>query len=358
MSRNSAWIALVTALLFILPMASAENVNLISEDMIQTNKVNYDLYTAELGTYEQVYSNTGHEYFPHTYGVRPEVGGAKFVEYTVEKGQEVKKGDVLAIFSLETDAVRMTELQLQLEQAQAELEREMKLRAEEIEEMQEELRGIEDRFDYEIHALRIERAELELDQYVYQQTLKVSKTEEEIAELEALQEGAKLIAPVDGTVIRNTLKRAGDRVYTDETLVTLLRTEGRLLRFENSGLKFRYGMEVTVEVGTGKNKTQVPGRVVGSDLLVPEAQRDGIVYVEIDETDADMRTAKVRGNGSYLENVMIVPRKAVVLDGGKYYVTKLEDGITRKRYVNCIVKPGQQIWILQGVEVGEQIIVD
>jgi len=65
----------------------------------------------------------------------------------------------------------------------------------------------------------------------------------------------------------------------------------------------------------------------------------------------------VRAQNCYLDNVMIVPRKAVELEAGDYFVSKLEDGIVRKRYVNCIVKPGQQIWILQGIEAGEEIVV-
>ena len=356
MSRNKALLALLLALLMASPCALAESENLISSDMIQTNSANYKLFTAELGAYEQTISNAGSEYYPHTYEVRPELDGERFLEYTVEKGQEVRKGDVLAVFSMKVDEARLTELNLQLERAEDDLQQQTELRVDAIEEMEMALPGVTDRYEYEIQALKIKRARVELEQYIYQQNTLIAKTEE-IDKIEAEKAGAKLLAPVDGTVTRMTLMREGDRVYTTDALVTIFRTEDKMLRFENSGNNFRYGMKVTVEVGPGSNKVQVSGRVVGADTRVPEAMRTGMIYVAFDEPVEDVRSAKVRANNCYLDNVMIVPRKAVELESGNYFVSKLEDGIVRKRYVNSIVKPGQQIWILQGLEAGDEIIV-
>jgi len=296
MSRNKALLALLTALMMASPCTLAESENLISHDMIQTNTANYKLFTAELGVYEQAISNAGNEYYPHTYEVHPELDGVRFLEYTVEKGQEVKKGDVLAVFSMKVDEARMTELNLQLERAEDDLQKQTELRVDAIEEMEMALPGITDRYEYEIQALKIKRARVELEQYIYQQNTLIAKTTDEIEKIEAENAGAKLLAPVDGTVTRMTLMREGDRVYKSDALVTLFRTEDKMVRFENTGNNFRYGMEVTVEVGPGGNKVQIPGRVVGADTRVPEAMRSGMIYVAFEDTDEDIRSAKVRAN--------------------------------------------------------------
>ena len=82
--------------------------------MIKAETVNYDVHTVEYGIYQKNNSRSVSEVYPYTYQLRFEQSGATFVEYYVRRGDEVKKGDVLASFSLETDDVTLTSKKLSL----------------------------------------------------------------------------------------------------------------------------------------------------------------------------------------------------------------------------------------------------
>ena len=60
----------------------------------------------------------------------------------------------------------------------------------------------------------------------------------------------------------------------------------------------------------------------------------------------------------YLDNVIVVPRKAVSLDGGKDYVECLVNGNVQKRFVNAGLSSTAGVWVLQGLNAGETFILD
>ena len=98
--------------------AQAQSESLISQDMIKAETVNYqNTVVAENGVFERSYSARGSLYYPHTYELFCETENATFVEYTVARRQEVKKGDVLAVFHVERDEVALASAKLALEKS-------------------------------------------------------------------------------------------------------------------------------------------------------------------------------------------------------------------------------------------------
>lgn len=353
---------LILLCLCLLPAAAlSESVNLLSSELIQAETANYQTSLLEKGTYRQIYSVAAAEYYPHTYHLRFETDGAKFNEYLVKRGDEVRKGDALASFTLETDEVALTSQRMALKQAQDALEDQILEREEALEALQEALVNAQSQYERQLLTLRIARAELATEQYVYQQERAIRALEDSIAEMEEKKAGNVLVAPVDGVVQDTAYMRAGDRISSSQVMVTLYRTDDMLLRIENPNGYFRYGMDVTVEMGAANEREEFSGRVVGADTLVPSAQKRGYAYVRLDALDGDtkLRKPNVYGTSSYLEGVDLLPRRAVGLEGGKYYVTLLNNGVTGKRYVNCIINNNaQQAWIVQGLEPGDEIVVD
>ena len=59
-----------------------------------------------------------------------------------------------------------------------------------------------------------------------------------------------------------------------------------------------------------------------------------------------------------LENVLVVPRRAITMEGGRNYVECLVDGNVQKRFVNLALSNSSSAWILQGLEPGETVIID
>ena len=100
--------------------------------------------------------------------------------------------------------------------------------------------------------------------------------------------------------------------------------------------------------------------MVAADDSIPEKERNGIAYILLDPYDPDikLRTLKVTAPTLYLENVMIAKRNTVTAENGKYYVTKLVDGMAQKRYIDVGMISTTAVWYLGGVAEGETLVID
>lgn len=352
--------AILLALLLVCLPAIAESENLISQDMIKADTVNYNSETVEPAAFERSVSADGSEYYPHTTVLSVEVSGARFGEYLVSRGDEVKKGDVLATFTLDVDEAGLASLELELERAKADLEKTIADEEESALEMQRSLLNAADSYERELLQLKMQRAEIALEKYVFEQERTIAELEEQIAEIYAEQEGSTMIAPQDGVILEMEFKRTGESVREGENLITMYRNDGMLMRVDNAEGSFRYGMEVVVEIGANKSRIQLPGRVVGADTLIPSMERSGYAYVEFElPEDTKLTRPTVQGKTIQLDGVLTVSRSAAELDGGKYFVTQLVNGVPQKRYINAIANVGmKQIWVLQGLDAGDEIIID
>jgi len=352
--------AIIAALALLCMPALAESENLISQDMIKADAVNYNLEIAETGAYERSASGSAEEFYPHAEILSVEVSGARFGEYLVSRGDEVKKGDVLATFTLDTDEAALASLELDLQRAREALDK-VVADAEETElEMQRSLLNAADAHEKEMIGLKLQRAKLALEQYVFTQERTIADLEKRIDEMRAEQQGSVMVAPEDGVIYEIVFKRTGETVREGETLIAMYRTEGMLLSVDNSDGALRYGMDVTVEIGNNKSRIQLPGRVVGADTLIPAAERSGRAYIEFELPEGEKLTRpNVQATTVQLEDVITLSRSAVKMDGGKYFVTVLEDAVPQKRLINAVVNVGiRRVWVLQGLNAGDEIIID
>lgn len=362
MSRSKAILTAFLCLCLPLSSALAQSENLISDELIKTETVNYSkTAVVEESVYQREFGASAAEYYPYTYALRAEVDNASFAQYHVARRQEVKAGDVLVTFTLEIDEEALASSQLSLERTQQAYESGKTQKNEEIAELLENLKQLKDAAQREVMTLRIKRAQVAYEQYCYQQETKIAALKEQLAEMEEENRQTQLIAPCDGVITDLTYKRAGERVYADEVLVTLYREEGMLLRISNDDLRFRYGMEVTVTSGNKKDPTHYKGRVVAADNQLPSSRRLGHAFIQLELPEGDMpRLSRLSVNAAsqYLENVMVIPRKAATMDGGKYYVECLVNGSVQKRFVNIGLTNTANTWILQGLQPGDTVIID
>ena len=362
MSRNKpVLLLLMLALLMPHTACAAVSENLLEAQGQTQEAANYKTYTVETGVYERSYSASGATYYPYTYNLCFETEGAKFKEYTVKRNDTVKKGDVLALFTLDTDEVALSTQRLSLTRAHEALTEQRDTYQEEIDAIYESLLSTNDRYERDMLKLRIAYAEVSLEKYVYEQEQKIAGLEETIAELEEKNENNVLVAPADGVITNLTYIREGDRVSTTTPLITLYREEGMLIRVDNASNYLRYGMKVNVEVGAAKNRMTLTGTVVGADTLVPSSRRTNHAFIQLDPYDEDsvrMLNPVAKAPTICVDNVIVVPRSAVTLEGGKYYVTKYVDGTLQKRYVQYVTNTPTVTWLLQGLDAGETIIID
>ena len=342
--------------------AVAESPNIISDEMIQTETVNYSkTAVVEMGQFIRESNASCTEYYPYTYELAAEIDNASFLEYHVARGRKVKKGDVLAEFVLDVDEAACASVKLTLERTQKNYQNDVVKKREEIADMLKEQSAIRDSYERELMTLEIKRAQVAFEQYCYQQECSIARLTEQLAELEEDNGNCYLYAPCDGVVTAVNYKREGEKVYSSEVLVTMHREDSMLFHINNNSLYFRYGMPVTVSIGAKNDVKLYQGRIVAADNILPQNRRLGHAFIQLEPFEGEKpRMVRVTANAvtEYLDNVIVVPRKAVALDGGKDYVECLVNGNVQKRFVNAGFSNTAGVWVLQGLDAGETIILD
>jgi len=361
MFRNN-WrraLAATAALSLWISSARAQSPNLIAPELIQPEAAHYSqTVEAQLGLYERSYTASGTLFYPYTEILRPEAD-ARFVRFDTA-GKEVKAGEVLATFTISGNEEELQAARLKLTRA----EESYAAGKEEHLKALEELSSLHPlgAYEQEMHRLQLRRAHLVFEQFCYEQEQLVAAAQEALAELEESSRQVELIAPCDGILSSVTYLREGEKVHAGDALLTLYRPENALIRIDNSALRFRYGMEVTVASGSRKNPTYYTGRVVASDNLLPAARRSGDAYIYVEELantgKKKLSFLSVSAPSQRLENVLIIPRRAITLEGGKYYVECVSEGGLQKRFVNVGLQDPSTAWILQGLEAGDVVVTD
>lgn len=334
--------------------------DIISGDQLTPEQVNYKTETVITGTFEKKGSGQCSQYYPYKYKVRCEYGGTKFLDSLSTVGDEVTEGMVVAELSVESSPVYLTNLERTLQRTEEAFEKGVKQREEAIVEARAAIAGEQDRFEKEKKTIALRRMEIELEQYSYTQQYNIDQQKETLEKEYSRLNATQLIAPVNGFVSDSVYKRAYDDLYVGEELATISSTDVMLMRVDNTNMGLRYNMPVVVTMGPNKKRVEVTGRVVAADNMLPENQRTGYAYIELDEDwrELDMRNPTAMGYTISLENVTLVPRKTVTLENGKYFVSKLVDGMVQKRYVTYGLGGATALWIMDGLEEGEILVVD
>ena len=356
MSRNKRLAALLAALLLSCPASASE---LIAPEKIVADEVKYKTCTAAKGEFVKSITMGASEYYPLIFTVNYKGDTAVYEETLVKRGQEVKAGDPLLRVRVLYDAVQMSELELACQRAEEAYEQGVKDRREAIDALERALSAESDEYQRRVCALQLKKQKLALEQYIYQQEYALEDRHRQIDELNERHEANIVYAPSDGVVTDLTYFKEGDRLYSGAVICQISSQDEMLLAVRDGRL--RYGMTVNIETGPNKDRTYLTGHVVAAaDCL------DGVVsdyaLVEIDSPyDAGMkwRATKISADATYLENVLIVSRRAVTLNSGNYVVTKLtEDGVTQKRFVNQALLTTADVWVTQGLQEGDVVIID
>ena len=370
MSRNKAGrriLLVLAALLLLNPVVLAsEPQDIIDLEQMASEQTAYTTTEVKRGSLIQEFNFVASKYYPLTYDLCFEQDNAKFVEYTVENGAEVKKGDVLARFSVSASEAEFTRLKLDLQRTEEETADGIREREQDIEKKRAELSAAGDEYEKKILELTIKKLTTELAQYKLQQQRSIDQKREAYNEEYARRTTDVLVSPVDGVVRNLTHKTEGDVVLSNEVLVTVSSGESMLLSIVNELGNLRYNMPVEVRIGDTENPVTVTGRIVAADDAVPKEEKtwdENKSYVLVQLDSADEETAvkdkpRVSVQTVRLDDVLMISESSATQVGSKYYVTKLTDGMVQKRYVELGVSCNQSVWVLAGAEEGETLILD
>lgn len=381
MSKTKLWrcVALALAvLLFLTPAVSAsepkeseeEEEKYVPQDLIDLTQVQEEVITYETvevvrGSFVNEVNVPTSPYRAFDYNLKFPRNDAKFLEFTVKKGDEVKKGDVLARFTVEKSEVELTRLSLSLQRAREQTEEGIRQREDAIKQKRAEVKTLSDAYEKKMAELSIKKMETELKQYKLRQERSLSGQEKAYEEEKVRYATDVLVSPADGVVTELEPMLKDMPIYSGQTLVTVSASSSGLLVAENhDGL--RYNMPVRVKAKNEENEeVYLPGRIVAADNAIPAAERTGFVLIEVEPYDEKKFTVvdkpRVYAHTMQMDDVFVVPTqsRAIKQEDDKYYVQKLKDGITQKRYIqrDPIFSSFADAWVFSGVEEGDTLIL-
>lgn len=311
----------------------------------------------------------------------PETKGLRLMSFTVNNGDMVKKGQVLA----ELDA---TELERSIEMARYEVEK-AKL---ELQEAQQD-----NKYDVEEARLNVVKAEMnakvsetklaqiELDQarlklaelqdtkrrefQVERARLNVKQREMDLSSLQKRLADTKLVAPMDGVVLFVSNEQVGDEVDAYQPLVTIGDPNKLFIIYtapEREALKdVKDGVKATIKLPDG---TLEEGVVVQTPLNVPDQLPEDLKRLyQRSILIAPNKPIKGMEVGSSVtfeividrqEDAVIIPSKALRTFNQRQYVQVLEDNVKKEVDVTVGITTATEVEIINGLQPGQLVILD
>jgi HlyD family secretion protein len=292
--------------------------------------------------------------------IRPDVGGQVKVgsqisgiveQLRVNAGDMVEKGDVLAVVNTTQMRARIDALEEDLATAKAE-HAYAQMQLQRYSQVSEISRNQVDGFrrDAQVRGSSVRRAEAELRQ----------------ARIELGY--ATITAPISG-MIESVSTYQGETVAasfsapTFVTIVDLQRLQIECNIDESSIGQVRAGQEVTFTVDAFASEVQKG--VVRAILPKAEMVNSVVNYIVIvdilDKKALSLRpqmTARVNFVLRAKDGIILVPRSAVIRDGGSSYILVRDAGSWKKTKVRTGSGNSQQVEISSGVDSGETVLVD
>lgn len=322
----------------------------------------------EQGVFSRTVQNVGTLHFPITANITYEGPQGIFQDFMVRRGDYVEAGQVIATVMVEGSDINQTNAQLTLQRTQEAYEKGCEDYELRLQSAYQTLSTLPNGYEQEMQLLQIRLLESQYAQYCYQQEYSIQQQKEALGDQIPSNTVLEITAPISGIVEDLISTRSETFVNDKQVLGSIASLETVLLAVPNEAGSFRYGMDVTIATGSSKDPTYYDGRIIASDNVLPQAQRDQVAYVAIDidlsaypvsalqNIASALKNITVRGESVRIENAILLPRDAVTMESGKYFVTLYEDGMLKKRYVLAGDSNTQYTLVMVGVEPGDQIV--
>ena len=350
---------LLTLRLCILPAQASAAGDLIDPNQQIQEEVVYQTAQVYRGTFIRETTFQATEFNPYRWDISVEQSNVVLESYAVSNGDQVQAGDVLLQYRVETDDITLSRLERELARMQDELAAAISVGQREIALTQDAAEHAQDPFEKEQLQITAAMLQIQLERLCYEQNRAIEEKQQSVAEYREDQQIKTLTAPANGVVTNLVVKNPGDAIAAGEVLMTLVCTDIRLLAVNDPDTELRYNMQVSVAIGKGDKQTVITGRVVAAENSIPQEYRKGRAYILLDPgfENVNLQNVRVIANKVQIDNVLLVNRKAVIQENGKFYITKLSDGVLQRRGVHVGVSNLTDIWILTGVAEGDTVVL-
>lgn len=346
------------------------------EEKFKTTKV-------RKGVYEEKLSEVGELYYTDENAVTIDDENAYLDKICVKHKQKVKKGDVLAIYHIETSEASLNKKKLLVEQARTQYDSGLRSKRSEVLAKEKSIKSLTSKAEK-----RIAQIELKQMRNEYKQMVKagdeIRKQEKEYAALLRKQKKTELKSRFSGTVIEPV--GAGDfsdgEAVSGEMLMKIRNEDEFLISVKDDMGKLRYNMKVDIGLGTTSEeiKHKLTGKVISTTNLTdgasgmeeeePAGEEGGgsgsTQLIKVSKSDMKKYDFKkynlfVTGVTLRIKNALLVDAEAVKAkteqDEEKLYVYLVENNKLHLRYITSSYRQDKIYLVNQGLEEGQTLAI-
>lgn len=310
------------------------------------------------GSYATKYAEKGYMYYPSSSLLENpvEYGTTYFKEFQVQLYQTVKKGDVIATVRVEGDTIGLERQLVNKKYLQSD-----------IDDVQTQIKELNETTDKEW----IEELNERLD------TLKeqMEDLDEVIAKMRKDASTREIVADKSGVITAMNNFKDEQILYSGERLVQIADQSKCYVVVEDKSGKLQYGnrVDVSYEAAEGETKT-VEGMVatVSASGVSKTIDTSYVLILLPEDKIADMlkssagnrnwwyrTTYNVTGSVYSMDNVLMVPRKAVFEREQRTYVyVKQPDGSVKAQSIITGGVDNENYWVIEGLTEGMEVCLD
>ena len=318
----------------------------VSQEDYETTKVRQE-------TYKEEYYDTADLDYTDTETIYIDDEDAVLDSIKVKKDQKVNKGDVLAVYHVETSKTKLQKEKILVQQAE------------------KELATIKNAAEKKIKQLEIKKQKEELANYKKGEK-EVIDQEKSYAQLVRRQNKTKVVAKKSGVVISTGREYVGDEIDASKKIVEMRSNNKWVLKVKDPESKLRYNMDVSVRLGKNMKDYQheVKGKVITATDITGVGETDeagdNVVYVEVSKADKqkydfEKTNIYVYAVSFSVKNALVVDAEAINQESVEYtnklYVNVLEDGKIHKRYIVSNYNTETEYLVEQGVSAGQTLAI-
>lgn len=294
---------------------------------------------------------------------------AENVEFLVEEGDKVKKGDVLVTYDVVNNEIEIAEFTRDVERMEKEYSAGYDSKKAEINMAEHELKKLTDKTDIEIKKLELKKLKNSLDKYTETRETVLNARKELNQRIED-NKASQVVADRDGYVI--AINKKDGNYYKNDNVVTISKKQKYHIEVEAhedvTGLKYGSDVDIRVEGGMNGKDVTMKGKVIAApNILNADYTYDPARVEIIDEPEGVdwSKPIKVLYEGINIDDALLVPVDAVMTEksnGGTYideteYVYISKDGVIYKSYLNIIDKNNEYYRVCDGVSEGDTLVL-
>ena len=331
----------------------------------------YETTEVRQETYKEEYYDSAELEYTDTETIYIDDEDAVLDAVKVKKDQKINKGDVLAVYHVETSKTKLQKEKILVQQARANYESGLSNLQNALSQAENELMTVKNAAEKKIKQLEIKKQKEEIANYKKGEK-DVIDQEKNYVQLVRRQNKTKLVAKKSGVVTSTGKEYVGDEIDASKKIVEMRSNNKWVLKVKDPDSKLRYNMDVSVRLGKNMKdyQNEVKGKVItAADITgVEETDESGdnIVYVEV--SSADKKKYNFEKSNVYVYAVSFAVKDALVVDAeainqeavefsNKLYVNVLENGKIHKRYIVSNYNTETEYLVEQGVSAGQTLAI-